>query len=360
MSAAAPLVLSVFSTFAVGGPQVRFAALANHFGRRWRHAVIAMDGKLDCAERLDPGLDVIYPSVAHRKGHLPGNVRAFRRALKELRPDVLMTSNWGTIEWAIANRPSIVRHIHVEDGFGPEERHTQLRRRVWMRRLLLGRRTVVLPSRTLWRIATGVWRLPEAGLRYLPNGVDLGRFRTGRARTGGGGRAVVGTVAALRAEKNLVRLLEAFRLLPEALGAQLVIAGDGPDRAMLEQRAGALGLGARVRFLGHVAEPAALYNDFDLFALSSDTEQMPFSVLEAMAASLPVAATEVGDLREMLAAENLPYLATRDARSLAAAMQRLLENPGLGAAIGDANRAKVVQDYSQEAMFETYAALIDG
>lgn len=93
-----PLVLHVFPTFAVGGPQVRFAAVANRFGRDWRHRVVAMDGDLACRERLDPSLDVAFPEVAVRKGDTLGNVRRIRRVLRALRPHVLVTCNWGSIE----------------------------------------------------------------------------------------------------------------------------------------------------------------------------------------------------------------------------------------------------------------------
>src|SRR4051812_18925395 len=175
---APPLVLSVFSTFAVGGPQIRFVTLANRLGPAFRHAIIAMDGALDCAERLAPGLDVAYPAVGFRKGETLANARRFREALARLRPSGLVTYNWGTIEWGLANawRP-LVRHVHIEDGFGPEERSGQIRRRVLMRRAVLRRCTTVVPSRTLWRIATELWRLPEGRLRYVPNGVDLLHFK---------------------------------------------------------------------------------------------------------------------------------------------------------------------------------------
>ena len=173
---AAPLVLSVFPTFSVGGAQVRFATLANRLGPAFRHAVIAMDSDRTCAERLEPGLDVAWPEVPVRKGDTLANLQAFRRALREIRPDVLVTYNWGTIEWALANLLPLARHIHCEDGFGPEEQARQIPRRVWTRRLALRRATVVLPSRTLERIATETWRLPRAGLRYVPNGIDLARF----------------------------------------------------------------------------------------------------------------------------------------------------------------------------------------
>jgi hypothetical protein len=94
----APLLLHVYATFAVGGPQVRFAALANRFGREFRHAIVAMDGNTACRERLDPGLDVTFPPVEIRKGDTLGNRRRFRAVLAGLRPDALVTSNWGSIE----------------------------------------------------------------------------------------------------------------------------------------------------------------------------------------------------------------------------------------------------------------------
>ena len=357
---APPLLLSVFSTFAVGGPQVRFASLANRLGGAFRHAVVAMDGCHDCAARLAPGLDVTYPSVGIRKGETLANLRTFRGALRRIRPDMLVTYNWGTIEWAMANALfPLVRHVHIEDGFGPEERAGQIPRRVWTRRAVLRRPKVVVPSRTLWRIATEVWRLPEARLRYVPNGVDLTRFAP---RTGGGtdGRIVVGTVAALRSEKNLGRLLHAIARLPDLPRTDLVIAGDGPERPALEALAAELGLGGRVRFAGEVADPAALYRSFDVFAISSDTEQMPLSVLEAMASGLPVAATDVGDVRTMLAEENASLVVPADVAALSGALWKLARDADLRARIGAANRARAKREFDEQGMVEAYRVLFAG
>lgn len=359
MTPSPTLILSVFPGFGIGGAQVRYAAIANRFGPRFRHAIIALDGRTDCAERLAPGLDLSFPTVAVEKGAMLANRAAFRRLLRALRPDVLVTHNWGSIEWALANLPPLVRHVHIEDGFGPEERERQLPRRAWTRRLVLRRATVVLPSRTLERIATGIWRLPAVRVRYQPNGIDLARFAPARTAVREG-PPVIGTVAALRAEKNLGRLIEAVAALPPELPAQLVIVGDGPERPALEARAAALGVGGRVRFAGYAADPAPFYAGFDLFALSSDTEQMPISVLEAMAAGLPLAATDVGDVRDMLSAENAPHVVARDVAALGGALVALLRaGPAVRAAIGAANRAKAERDYDQEAMFQAYAALFE-
>lgn len=353
----APLLLHVYSTFAVGGPQVRFAALANRFGREFRHAIVAMDGNTACRERLDPGLDVTFPEVEIRKGDTLGNRRRFRAVLAALRPDALVTSNWGSIEWAMANTPTLVRHLHVEDGFGPEERDRQQPRRVWTRRLLLRRATVAVPSQVLFRLATEVWRLPRGHVHYVPNGIDLARFAVPRAVNA---VPVIGTVAALRPEKNLARLLRAFAAVRMQRPCRLVIAGGGPERAALETLAAELGVAADVSFPGHVADTPALYAGFDVFALSSDTEQMPLSVLEAMAAGLPVAATDVGDVRAMLAPDNAAEVVAQDEALLAAALAALLEDPARRALLGAANRARAEAAFDQEAMFAAWHALFRG
>jgi len=356
-----PLILHVFSSFAVGGVQVRFASIVNHFGRRWRHAIIAMDGDLSCRERLSPDLDLAFPEVTVRKGDTLGNVWRFRRLLRRLRPDLLVTSNWGTIEWSMANLLPAVRHVHVEDGFGPDDRDGRLRRRVRLRHILLQQKIVVVPSRTLWAIATRIWGLKPERLRYVPNGIDLAMFPglPGTARHPGGS-PVTGTVAALRQEKNIGRLLRAFALATVGSPALLIIAGDGPERSALETLAHELGIASRVRFAGHVAQPAALFKELDLFAMSSDTEQMPLSLLEAMAAGLPVASTDVGDVRSMLAVGNACYVTALDDAALATSLRTLLDHSALRRTLGVANRVKAEAEFGQAQMFKSWAAVFDG
>ena len=354
--AVAPLVLHVFPGFGVGGAQVRFAALANHFGAAFRHMVVSLDGNLACRQRLRPDLDVTFPTVSAPKQATIANALGFRRLLRAWRPALLVTNNWGAIEWAMANLLPIARHVHIEDGFGPEERDRQLPRRALIRRLVLARSTVVLPSRNLQRIATTIWRLPPARVRYIANGIDLERFTAARTQHRAANTPpVVGTVAALRAEKNLPRLLRAFAAVAQP--ARLVIAGDGPERPALEQLAQSLGVQERVQFAGHIDNPAPIYAAFDVFALSSDTEQMPLSVIEAMAAGLPVATTDVGDVRAMLAVENAPFVGGLDDSELARSLTVLLGDPALRARIGAANQTKARAEFDQAAMFRAYGAL---
>jgi glycosyltransferase involved in cell wall biosynthesis len=273
--------------------------------------------------------------------------------LRAWRPDVLVTCNWGSIEFALANLLPVTRHLHVVDGFGTEERDRQIPRRVLMRRIALGRSPVVLPSRNLVRLVTEIWKLPADIVRYVPNGIDLDRFATdGPLR--GLAEPVIGTVAALREEKNIARLLRAFATLPRG---RLVIVGEGPMQPALEALAGSLGVAERVEFAGHHLDTAPFYAAFDIFALSSDTEQMPLSVIEAMASGLPVVSTDVGDVRLMLAAENAAFVTERDDLALAAALAVLADDPAARRRIGLANLAKARLEFDQAAMFAAHGAL---
>jgi glycosyltransferase involved in cell wall biosynthesis len=356
---AAPLLLHVFPSFNIGGPQVRFATLANRLGGRFRHVLVTMDGRQEAHALLDPALDVCFRQVGVRKGDTRGNLRRFRTALRDIAPDLLITSNWGSIEWALARIGTGVPQLHMEDGFGPQECARQVPHRVLARRLLLRRATVVVPSRLLWRIATETWRLPRSRLRLLPNGVDVTRFAAARPRDGAQ-PIVIGTVAALRPEKNIARLIRAVARLPAVVPARLVIVGDGPERAALEALAATEGIGGKVEFTGHRADPATLYGGFDIFALSSDTEQMPLSVLEAMASGLPVAATDVGDVTAMLDAANRPYVVAHEDGALADALAALAARSDLRAALGAANRARAKAQFDEMDMVAAWRDLFQG
>lgn len=357
-------LLHVFPTFAVGGAQARFCALANHFAGRYRHVVVALDGNRAAAERLDTGLDIAFPEIAVPKRRPLAALAACHAALRRLAPDMLITCNWGAIEWALANRARGIPHLHIEDGFGPEERARQLPRRVRMRRLALAGSTVALPSTTLMGIARDVWRLPPSRLRYIPNGIDLARFTaapdaalaTWEPACG----PLIGTIAALRPEKNIARLLHAFAAATARSPARLAIAGDGPEAAMLAGLAATLGIAEQVRFLGHRADPVPVHAAFDIFALSSDTEQMPLTLIEAMASARPVAATDVGDVRAMLAEANRRFVTPPDAAPLADALVQLIADAALRAQLGAANRARAAEAFDQASMFAAYGALFDG
>src|ERR1700730_3349243 len=160
----------------------------------------------------------------------------------------------------MANRlVSVARHIHIEAGCGQREADSQIFRRVLFRRWALARcALIVVPSRLLEDLALGMWRLPADRVTYVPNGVDLARFSAPPRDIVPGvtrrtGELVIGTVAPLRPEKNVGRLLRIFAALDPSPPARLLIAGDGIERPVLQQLADELGIADRVIFTGQVA-----------------------------------------------------------------------------------------------------------
>ncbi len=354
-------LLHVFPTFAVGGAQRRFAELGLRLAQSYRHTIVALDGNFDMASGLSNRIDFELADATYKKSRHLLNIPDFRCRIARYAPDVLITYNWGAIEWALADRwAPLARHIHVEDGFGPEESARQLARRVWTRRIALsGAHTqVVVPSHQLLEIARDQWRLPTTAL--IPNGIDCERFAP-RVRDHDRDHVVIGTIAALRPEKNIARLIRAFAQMRSdttAPAARLLIVGDGPARGELEALARELGMASSVEFRGATSAPEAALSEMDMFALSSDTEQMPLSVLEAMAAGLPVASVAAGDVPRMLAEENRPFVVPlADARGLVAALQTLAADASLRERLGHANRRAAVELYDINLMSERYAAL---
>jgi L-malate glycosyltransferase len=368
-----PHLLHIFSTFAIGGPQTRFATLANRLGAKYRHTIFALDGDLACVERLDPSLDVKAMAIRLPKGGTLNlaNLIRIRHRLAEIRPDVLLTYNWGAIEWVLAERwrPLVLRHIHLEDGFGPDESpDRQLPRRVLFRRLARGGDVrVVVPSQTLYRVATTTWRLAPRVVQYIPNGIDAERFavppdRDLVARLGAtAGQLIIGSLGGLRPEKNLARLIRVFAALPSGLPARLVIVGEGPAMASLTALTSALGVADRVALMGPIDRPERLLGFFDVFALTSDTEQMPYSIIEAMATGLPIVATDVGDVRDMLAEDSRHLVRPiNDETGFTAALTRLLDDGEERKRLGAANRNRVRMQFTIDKMVDAYDALFCG
>jgi glycosyltransferase involved in cell wall biosynthesis len=173
------------------------------------------------------------------------------------------------------------------------------------------------------------------------------------------GELWIGSLAGLRKVKNLTALVRALPFLDEAW--QLVIAGEGPERSAILAEAERLGIEDRVHLPGFVADPASVAGLFDVFALSSLSEQFPISVVEAMAAGLPIAAPAVGDVAAMVAEENREFIvAPGDERALRRALTALAGDPARRKRIGEANRARARKEYDEGAMIERYKALYWG
>lgn len=212
-------------------------------------------------------------------------------------------------------------------------------------------------------------RFPAHKVHVIPNGIDTHRFRENLQQRSAfretwqipDSAPVAGIVAALRPEKNHRRFLEIARRVKSQLpDAVFVIAGDGPERQAIEQRAAELGLSESLRMTGTISDVPALLSAIDLFALTSDNEASPVSILEALGCQRPVVAPDVGSIRETVQEGVHGRLFQReDPARAAGAWQELLQDPQLRQKMGAAGRAWVVANASLDAMTSGYERLIE-
>jgi glycosyltransferase involved in cell wall biosynthesis len=190
------------------------------------------------------------------------------------------------------------------------------------------------------------------------NGIDVTRFACRGPRPDG--PAV--TVARLSPEKDVDTLLGAAALaVRERPGFRLVVAGDGPCLPALRRRADELTLGGRVHFLGQVQDVPSLLAGASLFVLSSLSEGISLTLLEAMARGLPVVATRVGGTPELVAEGETGLLVpAQDPAALAKAMLRVQADPEGGQRMGLAGRRRVEQEFDVRRMVADYEALYQG
>lgn len=199
--------------------------------------------------------------------------------------------------------------------------------------------------------------IPAHRVAIIPNGVDGNRFgarpSTERPVTN------ILTVANLRTEKaHEVLLHAAARLTPRYPHLQFLVVGDGPRGAELRAMAGTLGVATHVNFLGHREDVPALLAGADAFVLPSRSEAFPNGAIEAMAAGLPVVASRVGGLIDLIEDGRTGMLVPPDdPAALAAALESLILSPARASILGSAAREEVTRRYSFERMVRGFEDL---
>lgn len=364
-----PRILHCHSTFVLGGKEARAARLMNAFGDRAEHTILsAVPEALAAREAIDPGIAVALPGEPALHGK-PG-LRRYRTLARFMRGfDLVLTYNWGAMD-ALGARSLFPRGcpplIHHEDGFNADEaKRLNWKRNAFRRLTLSAAEKIVVPSKALEAIALTTWMQTADRVVRIANGIDIELYAVppkpdaipGLVRSPGD--VVIGTLAGLRTVKNLPRLVRAVAPLPRHV--KLVIVGDGPEREAILSEAARLGMGDRLVMPGFLPHPYLYVGLFDLFALSSDSEQFPISLVEAMAAGLPAVCTDVGDVKKIVAEQNRRFVVSVSGEDgFSAALASLASDADLRAAIGAANRALAVAEYDEKAMIARYADLYEG
>jgi glycosyltransferase involved in cell wall biosynthesis len=202
--------------------------------------------------------------------------------------------------------------------------------------------------------------MPQERIRIIPNGIDLRPFRAERAPDptdwSKDRPAVVGMVARLSAEKGVDLFLRAAAQVAGAIShARFVVVGDGPDWEELEALIDQLRLRPSVVMKGRRNDMPAQYASFDILVSSSRKEGLPLAILEAMASGLPLVATAVGDVRNVVRNDETGILLpTGDPGALASAIVDLLSDHAKRRRLGFAARQWVESQHSAERMSNDY------
>jgi sugar transferase (PEP-CTERM/EpsH1 system associated) len=359
-----PRIVHVIPTLRTGGLEKMLLRLITDLAGEFEHVVVTPSRH----GSLTPAFSRVARVVALGESRAPDRWMALRmaRLLRALRPRIVHSRNWTCIDAIIAARLAGVRTvIHGEHGRDATDADGRNRVRRRVRRalaLLVTEFTAV--SRDLARWLVEDVGVPARKVRHIPNGVDAECFAP-RQRDAARhaldvppGAAVIGTVGRLDPVKDHVGLIRGFAAAIPGRSAVLVITGDGPCRARIEDAARELGVDDRVRVLGERDDVPTVLNAFDLFVLPSLGEGMSNAVLEAMATGLPVLATRIGGNSELVVDDVTGTLVPRGSHeALVGAMRRYVDHPELMRAHGRAGRVRVEAEFTLATTFGAYRKL---
>jgi glycosyltransferase involved in cell wall biosynthesis len=202
----------------------------------------------------------------------------------------------------------------------------------------------------------------------IENGIDTEQFTRRQSKDQAKSRLdlprdrlVIGAVGRLSREKGFDVLLQAAaQLLARGIEACVVIAGEGEEAATLRGLAARLGIGDRLHLLGYCADPRAVFEAMDVFALSSHREGLPNVLLEAAAMEVPIVATRIAGVpRLVLDGETGLLVEPGSVPSLAAGLERLLRDESLRQRLASAGRRRVETHYSFARRIEKIGDIYD-
>lgn len=366
-------VLFLMNALSVGGSERKIVRLANELATRKLGVAVV---SLNEPDTLAPLLSIAVPRWRlDRRGKFSfGAVRKLLAIVERWRPRLIVCVNMYPTLYAAAVKailkrqsPRVAALINTTD-FGPRERWRQrfythvLRRLDW---LVYG-----------CRVQLDAWSSQGSHLseraEVIYNGVDLTEFRPEaleRSRASlrrDAGYApstfLIGSVGRLVAAKNQAVLVDTVaQLRKRGIDAALVVAGEGPLRASLEQRAAALGIGELVRFTGALADVRPVLAMLDVFVLPSlYVETFSNAALEAMAMSTPVVLSRIGGAAEMVRDGEEGYLIDPQdlEKSLPERLEQLARDRTLRERMAASARHRVEHEFGFHNMVERYAGLI--
>ena len=354
-------VLQVVLSLNPGGTERLVLDLATRLHPEIPTAVCCIDEAGSwAAEATRAGIDV--HAIRRGPGFRPDVGRAIAAAARRHGATVIHAHHYSPFVYSSIARffGAAVPVIYTEHGRVSDTPPS--RKRYWANRLFFARRAarVFAVSAELGRhIEAEGFSAGQVGV--IPNGIPLPAGPSAELRSRfrqeigvGDGDLVVGTIGRLDPVKDFGTLIAAAGLVRQSGPVTVVIVGEGRDRAELERRADELNMRAHVRLVGHRNDAREWLNAYDVFVNSSVSEGVSLTILEAMAAGLPVVATEVGGTPEVVTAETGVLVPPRNPAALAGALEALCRDVPMRQALGRAGRARVEARFTLARMIDEY------
>lgn len=364
-------IMHVLDRLDVGGTERALAKLISGLDpASFEHYICALRGVSPAASSWAQSVTVLGGQSG--RASFQFNVPRLFRRMREIRPDIVHSRNWGGIEAVVAAKlAGVPVTIHSEHGYELDMRSgLPFHRRLLRHGVYHGTTAVAAVTEDLREYhAREAW-WPSEKFYVLHNGVDSQAFapnaedrRAVRDRYRISDNAfVIGSVGRIIALKNYVTLLRATENLISQSGnrdIRVLLVGSGSDLPALKRHvADSPILHDRVIFAGGASNVSEMLNAMDAFVLPSLMEGMSNTLLEAMAVGLPSLATRVGGNKEIILDGICGYLfIPQDVTDLARQLGTLADDPALRSAIGRAARDRVARDFSLPSMVERYARL---
>ncbi len=358
------LIAHIVHRLSIGGLENGLINLVNEMDRdNFQHTIISLTDITSLRERIKNNR-VNLIEIGKKEGIDSRAYAKLYRVLRRIRPDVVHTRNLGTIDCQlIAFVSGVPIRIHGEHGRGMRNLDGDNPRDIQIRKFMkpfIHKYVALSKDIESWLVnSIGV---PRDRIIQIYNGVDTEKFKPRQKNAKRNDIKKIITIGRLQSEKDQMTLIHAFSILlarpKNAQKIRLVIVGDGPDRIRIEEHIENMGLADQIDVLGERDDIDRRLQECDIFALSSLTEGISNTILEAMSCGLPVVATDVGGNPELVIHGETGFLVPRkDPEAMAEAIQFYLDEPRLITEHGSKGRQRVVENFSLVNMVKGYESM---
>lgn len=362
-------LLHVVPSFGLGGMERVLCSIINHTFEKYNHAVLVLYDDIE-AEKWIKTQNINIHCLSRTKGQLKFLISLYKFLRKQM-PDILMTYNWGATDaiW-LGRLVGIKTIIHSEHGFSIDEaRVTSLKRKIVRFFVYHVASQIIVVSHELSHIMKKQYFIPQKRLAFIANGINpityspdsLTRFEIRRSLGLQDEDFVIGFSGRLDPIKNFKLMLNIFaECVCIDKSSKLLIVGDGPERGYIEQTCREKNIDTHVLLVGKKQDVVPYLQAMDVFLLTSLREQMPMTVLEAMALALPVVATAVGEL---------PYIIQTGQEGIVLGIHEMPEKFAMSLlelkdkqtrqSMGTASQKKIFMTFTEDTMVQHYQEVID-